>query len=223
MSRDRCARLLSLVPCLVIALLAPAAAAVAAEAPANSSPEGHWQGSIDLPGAALAVDVDLARDGAIWKGDVTIPAQGAKDLPLAGVTVDGAAVTFAIAGVPGEPTFTGTLGADGKTIEGTFSQGGQSFPFRLTAAAAAAAVASGRLGDLDPWLDDARRAWDVPGVAVAVVVDGEVVLARGWGHRDVGRNLPMTADTLLPIGSATKAFTTFVLGTLVDDGKLDWE
>lgn len=211
------ARRLLLVACV-------AAAAVAAPATARAaSPEGHWQGAIEIPGSPLAVDVDLAREGESWSGDISIPAQGARDLPLSGVAVEGAAARFTIAGVPGEPTFAGTLADDGRTLSGTFTQGGQGFPFRLDAAQPASAVAAGRLGTLDPWLDDARKAWDVPGVAVAVVADGEVVLARGWGLRDVGRDLPMTADTLLPIGSATKAFTTFVLGTLVDEGRLGWD
>ena len=176
-----------------------------------------------MPGTKLAVEVDLALADGTWTGDVSIPAQGARDLPLGGIVVDGSAVRFAIAGVPGEPTFQGTLADDGRSIEGTFTQGGQAFPFRLEAAQTGAATAAGRLGELDAWVDDARAAWDVPGVAVAVVAGGEVVLARGYGRRDVGRDLPMTADTLLPIGSATKAFTTFVLGTLVDEGKLSWD
>ena len=65
--------------------------------------------------------------------------------------------------------------------------------------------------------------WDVPGCAVAVVRDGEVVLTAGWGHRDVEQDLPVTADTLFAMGSVTKAFTATVVGTLVDDGQLDWE
>ncbi|MGH9196153.1 MAG: serine hydrolase, partial [Acidimicrobiia bacterium] len=52
---------------------------------------------------------------------------------------------------------------------------------------------------------------------------GEVVFAKGYGLRDIKNNLPMTADTLLPIGSATKAFTTFLMGQLVDEGSLDWD
>ena len=50
-----------------------------------------------------------------------------------------------------------------------------------------------------------------------------MVFARGFGWRDVDQKLPMTPDTLLAIGSATKAFTTFTLGTLVDEGRVEWE
>jgi CubicO group peptidase (beta-lactamase class C family) len=55
------------------------------------------------------------------------------------------------------------------------------------------------------------------------VKDGEVILAEGFGWRDVGKKLPVTPRTLFAIGSCTKAFTTFVMGTLVDEGKLDWD
>ena len=63
----------------------------------------------------------------------------------------------------------------------------------------------------------------MPGVAIAIVKDGEVVLAEGFGLRDVAGKLPVTSKTLFAIGSCTKAFTTFVMGTLVDEGKLEWD
>jgi CubicO group peptidase (beta-lactamase class C family) len=66
-------------------------------------------------------------------------------------------------------------------------------------------------------------AWTVPGCAVAVVRDGNVVLATGWGQRDLDAELPVTPDTLFAIGSATKAFTAAAIGALVDDGLLEWD
>jgi CubicO group peptidase (beta-lactamase class C family) len=66
-------------------------------------------------------------------------------------------------------------------------------------------------------------AWEVPGCAVAAVRDGNVVLAAGWGRRDLEADLPVTPDTLFAIGSVTKAFTAATVGTLVDDGLLEWE
>ncbi|HWM90843.1 MAG TPA: serine hydrolase [Thermoanaerobaculia bacterium] len=65
--------------------------------------------------------------------------------------------------------------------------------------------------------------WEVPGLAIAIVKDGQVVYEKGFGYRDVEKKVPVTPDTLFAIGSATKAFTTFVMGTLVDEGKLDWD
>jgi CubicO group peptidase (beta-lactamase class C family) len=66
-------------------------------------------------------------------------------------------------------------------------------------------------------------AWEVPGCAIAAVRDGQLVLAAGWGQRDLDTKLPVTSDTLFAIGSTTKAFTAATVGALVDDGLLEWE
>lgn len=67
------------------------------------------------------------------------------------------------------------------------------------------------------------KAFDVPGMAVAVVEDGQVVLAKGYGVRSLATRAPMDANTLFGIASNTKAFTTAALGLLVDEGKLRWD
>ena len=79
------------------------------------------------------------------------------------------------------------------------------------------------LAGFDEFVHASLDQWGVPGVAVAVIIDGKVVHAQGYGLRDVGDQLPVTADTLFAIGSCTKAFTTMLLGTLADEGKLDWD
>ena len=65
--------------------------------------------------------------------------------------------------------------------------------------------------------------WEVPGCAIAAVQGGQIVLAAGWGRRDLDTELPVTSDTLFAIGSTTKAFTAATVGALVDDGLLEWE
>lgn len=92
---------------------------------------GHWEGAIELPAGTgkLQILVDLAQADAAWSGTIDIPAQGAQDLPLDGIAVDGAKVRFSIAGVPGQPTFDGIL--EEGALSGTFSQGGATMPFRL--------------------------------------------------------------------------------------------
>ena len=60
-------------------------------------------------------------------------------------------------------------------------------------------------------------------MAVAVVKDGQVVLARGFGTSDLDAGTPVTTETAFAIGSSTKAFTATVLGMLVDEGKLGWD
>lgn len=65
--------------------------------------------------------------------------------------------------------------------------------------------------------------WRVPGVSIAIVRNGRIALLKGYGYRDVQKKLPVTPQTLMPIGSNTKAFTASVLGTLVDEKKLEWD
>jgi CubicO group peptidase (beta-lactamase class C family) len=66
-----------------------------------------------------------------------------------------------------------------------------------------------------------RKRFDVPGVAVAVVVGGEVVLAEGFGVRDLETGAAVTPQTLFPIASDTKCFTAATLCVLADEGVLD--
>ncbi|MGH8289166.1 MAG: serine hydrolase [Steroidobacteraceae bacterium] len=79
------------------------------------------------------------------------------------------------------------------------------------------------LADLDGYVHSAMAQWHVPGLAVAVVKDGQVVFARGYGLRERGKPGRVDADTLFDIGSNTKAFTAAALGTLVAVGKLRWD
>jgi len=70
---------------------------------------------------------------------------------------------------------------------------------------------------------NALKEWNVPGMAIAVVKDDRVVLARGFGVRKLGEPTPVDDHTLFAIGSCTKAFTAAALGMLVDEGKLRWD
>ncbi len=65
--------------------------------------------------------------------------------------------------------------------------------------------------------------WQIPGVAVGVIRDGEVILARGFGYRDIEAELPVTEHTTMAIGSNSKSFTVTLMGMLVDQGKLEWD
>jgi len=67
------------------------------------------------------------------------------------------------------------------------------------------------------------KEWRVPGVGVVIVKDGRTLCAEGFGYRDVAKRLPVTPQTLFAIGSCSKAFTTLVMGMLVDEGKLEWD
>ncbi len=70
-------------------------------------------------------------------------------------------------------------------------------------------------------LGEALKAWQAPGIVVAVVKDDQAhFFARG--KRELGSDREVTKDTLFPIGSCTKAFTATALALLVDEGKADW-
>ncbi|WP_428995338.1 serine hydrolase [Lysobacter enzymogenes] len=84
----------------------------------------------------------------------------------------------------------------------------------------AAAPLPEQLQDFDAYVDAVRKQFDVPGIAVAIVKDGQVVLERGYGLRELGKPEPVDAHTLFAIASNTKAFTAASLSMLADEGKL---
>lgn len=69
--------------------------------------------------------------------------------------------------------------------------------------------------------DAVRAALRIPGLSVAVVRNGELVLARGFGMADVEAGTPATSETLYPIGSITKTFTSTLMLQLAEEGRLD--
>jgi CubicO group peptidase (beta-lactamase class C family) len=72
-------------------------------------------------------------------------------------------------------------------------------------------------------LEQQRQTLHVPGMAIAVVKDDEVILTYGFGIASVEKETPVTPETIFAIGSSTKAFTATLVGMLVDEGKLDWD
>ena len=93
----------------------------------------------------------------------------------------------------------------------TYKQAG----VQRSAATSAAAV--------DAFVERAMRAFEVPGVSLAIVKDGRVVAAKGYGVRKLGDPAPVDARTLFGIASNTKAMTATALGILVDEGKVRWD
>ena len=91
------------------------------------------------------------------------------------------------------------------------------------ASAQAAKPVPDAVAGLDAWLDAQRSAWRVPGLAVALVKDGQVIYLQGFGVRNVAQTLPVTTDTLFRGGSTTKAFAAATVAMLVDEGKLAWD
>ncbi|MEZ4429587.1 MAG: serine hydrolase domain-containing protein, partial [Nannocystaceae bacterium] len=76
------------------------------------------------------------------------------------------------------------------------------------------------LDRIDVIVDNKRRELHVPGVALAIIKDGKIVHARGYGYRDLEAKLPVTPQTQFAIGSATKAFTALATLMAEQEGKL---
>jgi CubicO group peptidase (beta-lactamase class C family) len=77
--------------------------------------------------------------------------------------------------------------------------------------------------ELERLITEAMDEWKVPGLAVAVVQNGEEAFLRAYGLRDVETGLTVTTDTQFQIASVTKSFTATGLALLVDEGRMDWK
>jgi CubicO group peptidase (beta-lactamase class C family) len=77
--------------------------------------------------------------------------------------------------------------------------------------------------DLDSYVAASMKAFEVPGLALAIVKDGKIPVAKGYGVRKLGDPTAVDEHTMFAIGSNTKAFTTAALATLVDAGTLSWD
>src|SRR5438874_12349727 len=93
----------------------------------------------------------------------------------------------------------------------------------LAALAPALPAQAFRQKDFDAYVARGLQVLRTPGVSVAVVKDGRVLFAKGYGVRTLGDTARVDAHTLLQIASNTKAFTTAALAMLADEGKLAWD
>ncbi|MDH5609317.1 MAG: serine hydrolase [Cyclobacteriaceae bacterium] len=79
------------------------------------------------------------------------------------------------------------------------------------------------LNKLDAYIEKARLDWNVPGMSVAIVKDGKIVLSKGYGVKEQGKTEAVDANTLFAIASNTKAFVSSSLATLVASGQMHWD
>ena len=77
--------------------------------------------------------------------------------------------------------------------------------------------------EVDKLAADALAAWEVPGMAVVVVRGDETLVLKGFGKRALSKPEPITPDTVFPLASCTKAFTTTLLAMLADDEVMTWD
>ena len=77
-----------------------------------------------------------------------------------------------------------------------------------------------KLKDFDAYVEKARLEWRAPGMAVAIVKDGQVIFKKGYGLRELGKEDKVDTETLFACASTTKAMTATCMGMLVDEGKI---
>ena len=90
-------------------------------------------------------------------------------------------------------------------------------------AVSAASPAASQLAWLSTDVERVMKQFDVPGIAIAIVKDGQVLAAQGFGVRKLGAPDKVDAKTLFEVASNSKAFTAAALAMLVDEGKLAWD
>jgi CubicO group peptidase (beta-lactamase class C family) len=73
---------------------------------------------------------------------------------------------------------------------------------------------------VDSYVDSLMKDWNVPGLAIAIVYKDQLIYGRGYGYRDLERKLPFELNTLFPIASNTKLFTSVLAGMLQEEGRL---
>src|SRR6188768_742351 len=76
---------------------------------------------------------------------------------------------------------------------------------------------------IDSLVNRSMKAFDVPGIAVAIIKDGKVIHSKGYGLRSLNTKQPVDEYTIFGIASNSKVFTAAALGILVDEGKLNWD
>jgi CubicO group peptidase (beta-lactamase class C family) len=87
----------------------------------------------------------------------------------------------------------------------------------------AASAQAPPLAGLDEFIERGMADWGIPGLALVVVRNDEVIMARGYGVLGLDDRRPTDEHTLFGVASVSKAFTAAALGILVDDGLLDWD
>jgi len=83
------------------------------------------------------------------------------------------------------------------------------------------AICQPDISEIEAYIEKARQDWGVPGMSVAIVKDGQIISNRGYGVREIGKNIKVDEKTLFAIASNTKAFVSSAIGVLQQEGKLN--
>ncbi|HME09017.1 MAG TPA: serine hydrolase domain-containing protein, partial [Bryobacteraceae bacterium] len=209
-----------------LTLMLLVAASFSAVCWAESQVAGDWQGTLRAGGAEFRLVLHItAKDGNLAATLDSLD-QGANGIPVNAVTLKDSKLSLTINAINGN--YSGVVNKEATQIAGTWSQGQpMKLDFERAPARAAASVsapaAKPTLDGLDEFITQTMKDWKVPGLAIAVVQGDKVTLLKGYGYRDLEKQLPVTPNTLFAIGSITKSFTVTTLGMEMDEGKVDWD
>ncbi|MCM8761386.1 MAG: serine hydrolase [Candidatus Omnitrophica bacterium] len=79
------------------------------------------------------------------------------------------------------------------------------------------------LGEFEDYAVKGMVDWQIPGMALAIVQGDDIIYEKAFGVKELGKDDPVTTDTVFQIGSASKAFTAALVAMLVDEGKIKWD
>lgn len=191
---------------------------------ATAQYEGKWLGILQAPGVSLDMTIELSKKGEDWYGSLDIPVQMIQNMELGDLAIDARQIQFQLPEVPGNAHYEGRFAEDGQSIAGTFYQAGQELVlnFKREDREKRDRIAAG-LAEFEALVDSLMLRRNVPGMGIGIIQDGEILMSRGFGYRDVDEKLDVDDRTLFAIGSTTKAMTAAGLAMLVDEGQLEWD
>ena len=76
---------------------------------------------------------------------------------------------------------------------------------------------------MEQYINQVQQQWQIPGMAVSLVKNGEMFYSKGFGTKELGKNASIDGNTVFQVGSVSKSFTAAVIASLVDEGKLSWQ
>jgi CubicO group peptidase (beta-lactamase class C family) len=192
-----------------------------------------WNGTLKTPGGKLRLEIRIVNKAGKLTGELRSLDQNNVKLQATEIKLAGDTLSFNVPQASAK--FSGRVGKKGSIAEGTFTQRGVNLPLSLSKSTKGADSDPSdgtkpapinieeRLATLDKLLEKERIKHKIPGFAIAIVKDNEVVFSKGYGHRDIEAKKPVEPDTLFAIGSSSKAFTGAVVAMLVDEGKMQWD
>ena len=181
-----------------------------------SSPSGLYEGQVLIPTATVTVTLNLRGPPA--DGSIDIPAQGLFRYPLARLTADQRAVRFSLAGLPGDPRFVLTPKA--AELTGIYSQGGRTYPVKLTRVVPAVRIERALQG-VRSELQAALTADGSPGLAYGIVIDGDR-RTGALGVRDTKKRSRLTPGTPFALGALSRTFVAVTGALRLKRGPVRW-